>query len=93
MSSMSPPKKEKDRSIKSELSDDDEWAEVDKYRQLLHNRDIQMSKDKKEQQRLQTKAELDDQVKKNRLKKQNVRAEKEKNDNMVLQQVEDYRKR
>lgn len=25
-------KKEKDRSIKSELSNDDEWAEVDKYR-------------------------------------------------------------
>lgn len=28
----SPFKKEKDRSIKSEFSNDDEWAEVDKYR-------------------------------------------------------------
>jgi len=25
-------RREKDRSIKSELSNDDEWAEVDKYR-------------------------------------------------------------
>lgn len=33
-------KKEKDRSIKSELSNDDEWAEVDKYRKLLYERDV-----------------------------------------------------
>jgi hypothetical protein len=33
-------RREKDRSIKSELSNDDEWAEVDKYRKLIHERDI-----------------------------------------------------
>jgi hypothetical protein len=48
MTSTSPQKREKDRSIKSELSNEDEWAEVDKYRQLINDREIQLEKEKKE---------------------------------------------
>ncbi len=44
-------KREKDRSIKSELSNDDEWAEVDKYRQMIHDRDLLLAKERKEQQK------------------------------------------
>jgi hypothetical protein len=93
-SMISPPVKirEKDRSIKSELSNDDEWAEVDKYRQLLHDKEQQEVRDRKEQQRLQTKAELDAQLREKRARKEGVRAEKQRNDDMVLQQVSDYRK-
>eukprot|EP00347_Sterkiella_histriomuscorum_P021570 403333518 len=85
-------KKDKDRSIKSELSNEDEWAEVDKYRQLLHDRDLQLQKDKKEQQKVQTKTVLDEQVQEKKRRQQMVRQEKVKNDNMVLNQVSEYRK-
>jgi hypothetical protein len=40
MSSQKITKKEKDRSIKSEFSNDDEWAEVDLYRKLTHEREV-----------------------------------------------------
>lgn len=42
-------KKEKDQGIKAELENDDEWAEVDKYRQLLYDRELQLQKEKKSQ--------------------------------------------
>ncbi len=38
--SASPYRKEKDKDLKQELENEDEWAEVDKYRQLLYDREL-----------------------------------------------------
>ena len=74
------------------LSNDDEWAEVDKYRQLLNERDIQLQKQRKEQFKKTFKTTLDDQVRENKEKKKEVVETKKKNDNMVLEQVVEFNK-
>lgn len=40
----------------SELSNEDEWAEVDKYRQLTYDRDLQLKQEKKVMQTVLSKA-------------------------------------
>ncbi|CDW79528.1 UNKNOWN [Stylonychia lemnae] len=85
-------KREKDRSIKSELSNDDEWAEVDKYRKLIHERDLMLQKEKKEQQKQFTKTILDEQIKEKQQRMKQFRQEKQKNDGMVLNQVSEYKR-
>ena len=46
----------------SELSNEDEWAEVDKYRQMIYDKEQMQRKEKKEQQKQFTKGVLDEQV-------------------------------
>ena len=58
--SASPYRKDKDKDLKQELENEDEWAEVDKYRQLLYDRELQLQKEKKTQILQQSKSNFDE---------------------------------
>ena len=49
--------------LSDQFSNEDEWAEVDKYRQLLHDREVQLHKERHVQGKQEVKGYLDDQIK------------------------------
>lgn len=75
----------KDQTLKSKLENDNEWAEVDKYRQLMFDKDLLEARLVKEKQIKEMKSYLDDQVKEKKVRIGQVKELKVRNDNMVLE--------
>ncbi len=80
------------RSPRDDLSNPDEWAEVDKYNRLKYEYDQLLIKEKIEKSKMTFKQTLDQQVKEKRGLKNEKNTEKKHFDNMVIRQVEDYKK-
>lgn len=80
------------RSIRDDLSNADEWAEVDKYNQLKYEYDQVLLKEKIEQSKANFKQTLDQQVREKRGLVNEKQSQKKQFDNMVIRQVEDYKK-
>ena len=55
--------------IKNQLNQEDEWAEVDQYRQIIQERDMLMLKKKKDAEKQEVRTILDKQVKEKKQKK------------------------
>lgn len=58
----------------------------------MHEHDLQLQKEKRENQKTFTKQVLDGQVQEKKVKQKELRSLKERNDQMVIKQVEEFRK-